>query len=179
MPPLLGQIQGTPTIRAFVPRRGSSRNAKQALEYEQAREVKDLMRFAVSNMPNFVEVVKGEAALAALEKKAAEWGLPIALVFSQKPGVTSSSLKSLSAEYRRRLLIGELKEAGNSAAIKRFEVKSYPTVIGLPAGGGKQLRFGEGKQPSHGSLGTFLGKLAVAKAVLQKPAAADKEKVEL
>ena len=48
MPPLLGQIKGTPTIRAFVPRRGSSRNAKQALDYEQAREVKDLMRL-VSN----------------------------------------------------------------------------------------------------------------------------------
>ena len=72
MPPLLGQIKGTPTIRAFVPRRGSSRNAKQALDYEQAREVKDLMRFAVANMPNFVEVVKGEAALHKLEQKAAE-----------------------------------------------------------------------------------------------------------
>ena len=56
-PPLLGQIKGTPTIKAFVPSRKSARNEKAAVDYEQAREVKDLVRFATSRMPNFVERV--------------------------------------------------------------------------------------------------------------------------
>ena len=56
-PPLLGQIKGTPTIKAFVPSRKSARNEKTAVDYEQAREVKDLVRFATSRMPNFVERV--------------------------------------------------------------------------------------------------------------------------
>ena len=34
-PPLLGQIKGTPTIKAFVPSRKSARNEKVAVDYEQ------------------------------------------------------------------------------------------------------------------------------------------------
>ena len=101
------------------------------------------------------------------------------MVFSQKAGATSSTLKSLSAEYRRRLLVAELKEAPNKEAVERFAVSAFPAVVGLPAGGGEQLRFGEGKQPSHASLSTFFAKLALSKPVLQKPAAAEKEKEEL
>ena len=44
-PPELGQIRGTPTIKAFVPQRSSAKNAKKMLDYEQAREVKDMMRW--------------------------------------------------------------------------------------------------------------------------------------
>ena len=48
----------------------------QPLDYNLAREVKDLERFAVSNMPNFVELVEGSRALSNFMAKADEWGLP-------------------------------------------------------------------------------------------------------
>ena len=71
-PALLGAIKGTPTIKAFVPSRKSARNEKQAIDYDQAREVKDLVRFATSRMPNFVEKVASTKELAAVQAKAAE-----------------------------------------------------------------------------------------------------------
>ena len=78
------------------------------------------------------------------------------------------------------LTVAELKEAANKGAVARFGVSAFPTVVGLKAGGGEPLRFGEGKQPSHASLATFFGKLALSKPVLQKPATdKGKEKEEL
>ena len=114
-PPLLGQIKGTPTIKAFVPSRKSARNEKTAVDYEQAREVKDLVRFATSRMPNFVERVGTLKELEAVQAKAAEWGLPIALALSSSGG-TASTLKALSTEYRRRLIVAEhkAKQGGGS-----------------------------------------------------------------
>ena len=82
-PPLLGQIKGTPTIKAFVPSRKSVKNAKNVEEYQQAREVKDLVRFATSRMPNFVERVKTaqelEAAQAVPISRAPTLPLPLSL----------------------------------------------------------------------------------------------------
>jgi len=98
-PGLLGEIKGTPTIKAFVPDRKNNR--KRPLDYNLAREVKDLERFAVSNMPNFVELVEGSRALSNFMAKADEWGLPKVLVFSKSKTI-SSTLKALSAEFRRR-----------------------------------------------------------------------------
>ena len=72
-PALLGQIKGTPTIKAFLPDRKSAKNTKRALDYDQAREAKDLVRFAVNNMPNYVERLDGEEALTSYEAKAKEW----------------------------------------------------------------------------------------------------------
>ena len=91
-PQAVGQIQGTPTIKAFVPRRASSQNSKEVVEYTQAREVGDLLRFAVGRMPNYVEALGDAAALAAFDAKSAAWGLPRVLVFSDKAGGTSSKL---------------------------------------------------------------------------------------
>ena len=85
VPPAIGQITGTPTIKAFVPKRSSSRNEKAMIDYDQAREVSDLMRFATGRMPNYVEFLESAKALAAFTLKAREWGLPRVLVFSRGP----------------------------------------------------------------------------------------------
>ena len=52
---------------------------KSVIDYEQAREVKDLVRFATSRMPNYVERVKSADDLAAVQAKREEWGLPMVL----------------------------------------------------------------------------------------------------
>ena len=61
------------------------------------------------------------SALAAFDAKAAEWGLPRILVFSKSSG-TSSLLKALSGEYRRRVLIGEIMMTTKTAAIATYVV---------------------------------------------------------
>ena len=171
-PRQVGQIQGTPTIKAFVPKRASARNEKTVVEYDQAREVSDLMRFATSRMPNYVESLAGATELGTFAAKAREWGLPRVLVFSDKLGQTASTLKALSAEYRRRVLIGELRAQKHADAVRRFEVRSFPTLICLPAGGNDvpTLRF-ENKEPTFRRLDTFVSKCALREPVLKKPAA--------
>ena len=69
---------------------------------EQAREVKDIVRFATSRMPNFVERVSSLRELETVRAKAEEWGLPLALVLSSSGG-TSSSLKVRAIYLSARL----------------------------------------------------------------------------
>lgn len=173
-PQQVGQISGTPTIKAFVPKRASAKNVKEVVDYDQAREVKDLVRFATSRMPNFVESLGSAAALSTFEHKAKEWSLPRVLVFSSsKAGHTSSTLKALSAEYRRRVLIGELKSSTSAAAAAKYGVTSFPALICLPADGADEPthRF-ENKEASYRRLDTFVSKCALRKPVTKKPSAA-------
>ena len=100
--------------------------------------------------------------------KAAEWGLPVALVFSKSSG-TSSTLKALSTEYRRRLIIAEHKASATSEISKKFGVTQFPAILGLRAEG-EPVRFDK-KEPSYNRLDTFFGKLALKKPVLKKPQA--------
>jgi len=172
VPPAVGQIQGTPTIKAFVPKRSSARNDKTVVEYDQAREVSELMRFAVGRMPNYVEAIGGSAELSTFDAKAREWGLPRVLVFSTKSGATASTLKALSAEFRRRVLIGEVRAQRKELApvVARYHVTAFPTLLCLPAGGGEDSshRF-ENKEPSYHRLSSFVGKCALRKPVRKKP----------
>ena len=168
-PPRVGQIKGTPTIKAFVPKRASAKNEKEVLEYEQAREVKDLVRFAVGRMPNYVEAIGGEAELEAMARKARDWGLPRVLVFTDKTGETSSTLKALSAEYRRRVLLGELRARKHASAVQAYGIASFPTLLCVPADGGAATHRFENKEPTYRRLDTFVGKCALKQPVLKKP----------
>ena len=162
-------------------KRASARNEKTAVDYDQAREVNDLVRFATGRMPNFVESLGDAAALAKLHAKAREWALPRVLVFSDKSGQTSSTLKALSAEYRRRVLIGELRSQKHADAVKRYGVTSFPTLLCLATASDDQPthRF-ENREASYHRLNTFVSKCALKKPVLKKPAgAADAAKEEL
>lgn len=155
-----------------MPKRKSARNEKEVVDYQQAREVKDLLRFATNTMPNYVEPAVDAASLAKLEAKAKEWGLPLILVFSDKPaGATSSTLKALSAEYRRRVLIGELRSKRSLEAVQRFGVTSFPTAICLASEGEatRETHRFEGKEPTYRRLDTFVSKCALRKPVQHKP----------
>lgn len=157
-----------------MPKRASARNEKLIVDYDQAREVSSLLRFATSRMPNFVETVADDAgALAAFEAKAREWHLPRVLIFSKKAGQTSSSLKALSAEYRRRVLLGELRAGKHQAdAARRYGVSSFPTLLCLPVGAEEPTHRFENKEATYRRLDTFVGKCALRKPVKSKPGAA-------
>ena len=152
-----------------MPSRKSARNEKTAVDHEQAREVKDLVRFATSRMPNFVERVGTLKELEAVQAKAAEWGLPIALVLSSSGG-TASTLKALSTEYRRRLIVAEHKAKQGSEVAALLGVASFPAVLGFKAAGGDGAPVRLEKEPTFHRLDAFFRKLALPKPVLKKPA---------
>ena len=66
------------------------------------------MKFLEYQIPNYVERVKfGMDDYHKLQRKAAKYGLPIAVVFTSK-ATTSTNIKWLSTEFRRRLLLVEV-----------------------------------------------------------------------
>ncbi len=184
-PPLLGAIQGTPTIKAFAPKRASASNRKVVSEYSGAREVEDLRRFAVDLMPNFVESVEGDEALHALFDRGKKWHIPVVLLFSDTTN-TPMIVKALSTQYRRRVIIGELKSWKSRDIAELYRVTTYPTLIGFYVehvrgdkfeghhGEKTPLRF-EKKRPSHLSLDLYLSKLALPKPVTSRPVDAKDE----
>ena len=113
-PRLLGEYKGTPTIRLFTPKKKQKKKGsnaeKNVLDYSHGeRNVKDMKKFLEYQIPNFVERIKfGVEDYTKIKTKADKYGLPIALLFTSKSKSTSTSIKWLSTEYRRRLLVVEI-----------------------------------------------------------------------
>jgi len=179
-PPLFGQIKGTPTIKFIKP---SKKNApgvykkKDVQDYNGARESGPMKEFAESNMPSAVEKVEGEAGLATFVAKAEKYGLPRALAFSDKP--LSSALKAVSTEYRRRILIGEVRTTkSNQALLEKYGVttKDLPKIVAFDSEGNPVTL---DKKPTHNAIDLFIGKYALKKAVVaqeeETAATAEKE----
>lgn len=170
---MFGQIKGTPTIKFIKP---SKKNApgvykkKDAQDYNGPREAGPMKEFAEGNMPSSVEKVEGETGLATFLAKAEKHGLPRALVFSDKP--PSSTIKAASTEYRRRILIGDVRTTKpNQAILKQYGVttKELPKLIVLDAEG-KPIPLD--KKLTYNAIDLFLGKHA-----LKKAAAASQEEI--
>jgi molecular chaperone DnaK len=155
LPSAIGQIQGTPTIRAFVPKRSSARNEKQMLSYDSAREVGDLVRFATANMPNYVERVASEAeANAEADKQRRElvdlrnqaeqivYGTKKAMsdLGDKVPAATRSAVESAISNVEERVkgddaaAIQKSLDALNQAAQELGKISYESAKAGGPAG---------------------------------------------
>jgi len=138
-----------------------------------------MAEYAHSRMPNFVVRINGAKGLTAFEEKAEKYALPKVLVFSKK-SKTSQVLKALSTEYRRRLLIGEVRGSKNNAdIIAKYGVQQFPAVIHLKASGETDVM---DKKPSYNRLNSFLHKFALQKPYFEDEVAqkilADRESKE-
>lgn len=123
-PRLLGDYKGTPTIRLFKTkkkqRKQGSHAEKLVLDYQHGeRNVKDMKKFLEYQIPNYVERIKfGMDEYQKLKTKADKYGLPIALLFTSKAS-TSTNIKWLSTEYRRRLLLVEVPPVTKNANLRQ------------------------------------------------------------
>jgi len=90
-------------------RKRGSNAEKQVLDYQHGeRNLKDMKKFLEYQIPNYVERVKfGRQDYDKIYAKASKYGLPMALFFTSK-ATTSNSVKWLSTEYRRRILMVEI-----------------------------------------------------------------------
>ena len=110
-PTVLGEVNATPTIRAFVPRALSDGSSMHHVEYEGDRSSADLTHFARALVPDLVEPVVDEATWARLEERAAARRLPRLLLFSGRAANASTPpiLRAVSSAFATRALVAELR----------------------------------------------------------------------
>ena len=172
-PPLLGEIKGTPTIRFYKPKpkQEPGKNTKKiVLDYNYERKAKDMKQFVDANIPNFLEKVNGVKDLQSFEDKAARNGLPRVLLFTAKPN-TSPLTKYLSTEFRRRILLAEIKPTKpNKDIIEKYGIKDFPAMIVIPPAveensEAEVVRY-DGDGFTRNKLQSFLSKHALKKPVI-------------
>ena len=174
---VLGDIQGTPTLRMIQPRK-KSQTARETirLEYQGDRSVRDMKDFIDSHMPNYTErVTFGIEDVNKYLGKADKFGLPKAIIFTSKPR-TSTMLKWLSIEFRRRLLILEVPPTSkNEEVMKKYgidDADSLPAMIVIGAGeDSKDIVTYDGDFKRH-RLQSFLSQHALKEPVF-KPIQSD------
>lgn len=176
-PALLGEVKGTPTIRLYKPKKKQqpgSHKKKTVSEYQYERKAKDMKSFVDREMPTFIEsVAHGQADLTKFEEKAKKNGLPRAMLFTSKPN-TSPIAKFLSTEFRRRMLIAEIKPTTkNKDIIDKYKITEFPALVVIhPASeAGEEEIFvryegADSKDFSKHRLITFLEKHALKEMVM-------------
>mmetsp|Transcript_20832 Transcript_20832/g.26914 ORF Transcript_20832/g.26914 Transcript_20832/m.26914 type:complete len:190 (+) Transcript_20832:462-1031(+) len=91
-----------------------------------------MKRFLDAQMPDFVEKIKDASDFAKYEEKGKRNNLPRVLLFSSKPN-TSPLTKYLSVEFRRRILLAEIKpNKKNQAILEKYGVTKLPALIVIP-----------------------------------------------
>lgn len=173
-PSLVGQIRGTPTIKYIYPSKKNSKRSnreKIVSDYQQAREVGPMRDFAVSRMPSFVERLKTTSDLEKFLDKANKFGLPKMILFSKKAASVKPIYKALSTEYRRRILIAQVKESATDAALilEHFNVKRFPALIAVDAGSDEHVSAAFKKKSTWNALNTFIFEHALPKPYFDMP----------
>jgi len=136
-PRVLGEIKGTPTIRFFKPKPKQkpigSNSQKIVTDYNGERKGVDMKRWVDYMMPNYIEeIVNGMKDLEKFSSKAARNGLPQVLLFPSKDK-TMPLVKFLSTEFRRKILLGEVKPSKNNKDVMdKFGVMDLPALIVIP-----------------------------------------------
>jgi len=183
-PPMLGEFQGTPTIRLFKPKKkqkpGSSKE-KITMEYQYERKAKDMKKYLDQQMPEFAEkVVNGQKDMDTFEAKAAKYGLPKAILFTSKSD-TMPLTKYLSTEFRRKLLFAEVKPTKkNKEIMEKYGVTDLPALFVVSNGSTineemtsdssneEEIVRYDGDSFSKIKLESFLSKYALKKIVEKK-----------
>mmetsp|Transcript_11732 Transcript_11732/g.23841 ORF Transcript_11732/g.23841 Transcript_11732/m.23841 type:complete len:211 (-) Transcript_11732:135-767(-) len=134
VPSVLGQIQGTPTIKLVRPKRKAKTNKqKDVIDYNRERKASDLETFALDLMPNFVERVNGEEDFEKFQKKAKKYGLPMMLFFSEDRRIMNE-IKFLSTEFRRRVLVAQIPftKKENRPVFLKYGVRGQALLVVPP-----------------------------------------------
>jgi len=130
-------------------------------------------------MPNYVERIKfGKEDYDRLSAKALRFGLPLAVVFTTK-AQTSTNLKWLSAQYRRRLLMVEVPPTDKNKGLREEilgaeegDGSGAALYVISPSSDSKNVRF-EGDKFTRRKLQDFLDQHALSEPVLNPPSAGE------
>ncbi len=181
-PRLLGEFQGTPTIRLFTPKRKPRKpgavSEKQILDYQHGERTSgDIRKFLENQLPNYVERVKfGREDYDRLATKAKRFGLPLAVVFTTKPK-TSTTMKWLSAEYRRKILIVEVPPTDKNEGLRAeiFKSDGSDAALYVVAPDGNVVKY-DGDSFARRKLQDFLKPHALKEPALEPLATQENKK---
>mmetsp|Transcript_13517 Transcript_13517/g.28741 ORF Transcript_13517/g.28741 Transcript_13517/m.28741 type:complete len:170 (-) Transcript_13517:2369-2878(-) len=149
-----------------------------------------MKRFVDAQMPSFVEKVNGMKDLTLFQDKADRNGLPQVLLFTAKPN-TSPLTKYLSTEFRRRILLAEVRTTKpNQDILKKYGITDFPAIVVIPPASASEDEEGnaangdattrdfiryEGDGFTRNKLHSFLSQHALKSKVFPKKKATDGE----
>jgi len=144
-------VQGFPTLKIVRP---SKRPGKPTVEdYQGQRDAKSIVEAVKDKIPNTVKRVT--------DKTLDEWLSSTgdgakAILFSDK-GLVSATLKTLAVDFAGLIPVAQIKKA-ESAAVEKYGIKKFPTLILLPAGSQEPIIY-EGDMKKD-SMVEFLSQVA-------------------
>lgn len=127
--PFCGQmgVQGFPTLKIVRP---SKRPGKPTVEdYQGQRDAKSIVEAVKDKIPNTVKRVTDKNLDEWLQENAEN---PKAILFSEK-GLVSATMKTLAVDFVGLISLAQIRSK-EAAAVEKFGVNKFPTLILLPAG---------------------------------------------
>ncbi|KAL3793342.1 hypothetical protein HJC23_003852 [Cyclotella cryptica] len=118
------------------------------------RKADDMASFSLDLMPSFVERIVGEDEITKFKNKAAKYGLPMVLFFSEDRRVMNE-MKFLSTEFRRRVLVAQIPftKKENKNIFFEYGVRGRALLV-VPPQAGAVVTF-DGKWSFHRLLSFF------------------------
>ncbi|KAF9430336.1 protein disulfide isomerase (PDI) protein [Podila epigama] len=136
--PICGQygIKGFPTIKVFPANRSGKSNVKYPRDYQGERSGRAIVDHLVQMLPNDIQIVSSNPSserITNIDEFVAAEDSARALLFTKK--ITSSNMyKGLATDFRRRMVVAEMRNPSESV-LKQFNIeKSPPVLIVFPKG---------------------------------------------
>mmetsp|Transcript_26143 Transcript_26143/g.44563 ORF Transcript_26143/g.44563 Transcript_26143/m.44563 type:complete len:235 (+) Transcript_26143:198-902(+) len=151
VPPVLGEIRGTPTIKLLRPKRKAKTNKqKDVVDYNMERKASDMSTFALDLMPSFVERVNGPEDFTKFKNKASKYGLPMMLFFAEDRRIMNE-MKYLSTEFRKRVLIAQIPftKKENKNIFFEYGVRGQALLVVPPSDEGDEGEAGDNNQQQN------------------------------
>lgn len=189
-PRLIGEIRGTPTVKFIRPAKKNKRDSnkkKTILDYNGERKMEAMMSYVESQQPSYIVRINGAKDLAGFIEKADSYLLPKVILVTRESSTTSIA-KALSTEFRRRLLIGEVKATKNNKEVMdKYGITDFgdeKTVVVVVQGVGDEAKhtiMSKDGKPSKFSLRgaqAYLSKVALDTPYFENPAYLAKQAAE-
>lgn len=151
--PFCGQmgVQGFPTLKIVRP--GKKPGKPTVEDYQGPRAAKAIVDAVKDKVPNTVKRLT--------DKNLDEWlqensEAPKAILFSDK-GAISATLRALSIDFAGLVSVGQIRNR-ETAAVEKYGVEEYPTLILLPGGSQNPIKF-EGEMKKEAMV-DFLSQVA-------------------
>ena len=126
-------VQGFPTLKIVKP---SKKPGKPIVEdYQGARTASGIVDAVKSAIPNNVKKITDKGLSNFLENS----DDTRAILFSEK-GTTSALMKVLALEYLGSITFAQIRSK-ETAAVEKFDITEYPTLIVLPGGDKEPVKF--------------------------------------
>jgi hypothetical protein len=107
----------TPTLKLINPKLDGSNGEQESWDFNGNRTTKGLKSFLYRKMPGYSHrITLGETHMAEVQAHAEQYSLPVAMWFTHQ-SETIGVIKSLSSEFRRRILIVEIESTETNQGI--------------------------------------------------------------